>query len=446
MRRRAKGVVRQRGEENFDATVLATSFNHRDPGVRPDVMVEANDVFDVIAAVKRARRDGLKISICSGGHSWAQNHLREGGLLLDMSRLNSLEIDVPACRAIIGPGIEGSRLNDELMRRGLFFPIPHDLGVCMGGFLLQGGFGWNGRALGLGCENVLGIDAVLADGTLCHANETENSDLYWAARGAGPGFFAIVVRYHLRVHPRPRAIGMAMQTFRLRHLEEVFEWADEVGPDVPSSVEFQLVISRKAMGIFAPGVEVIAPVLAQSWREAREAVSFATRSRIKRKASIALPLLPVPINVAMKMGAKTHFPPNMRWGVDNMWTNTPMPQLLPGLRSIADTMPPAPAHALWINWRPKYKRPDMAFSVEGERYLSLFGEWRDPADDARYADWATDHMRAMSPYSVGIQLADENLARRPARFVSDSNLARLDDLRAKYDPDGLFRPWMGRPL
>ena len=58
--------------------------------------------------------------------------------------------------------------------------------------------------------------------------------------------------------------------------------------------------------------------------------------------------------------------------------------------------------------------------------------------------WATDHMRALQEHSVGIQLADENLGRRPAPFMAPANLARLDALRIRYDPDGLFNPYMGR--
>jgi hypothetical protein len=53
-------------------------------------------------------------------------------------------------------------------------------------------------------------------------------------------------------------------------------------------------------------------------------------------------------------------------------------------------------------------------------------------------------MREMEHLASGIQLADENLGERPARFVSDASLARLDEIRAAYDPDGLFHPWMGR--
>jgi FAD/FMN-containing dehydrogenase len=53
-------------------------------------------------------------------------------------------------------------------------------------------------------------------------------------------------------------------------------------------------------------------------------------------------------------------------------------------------------------------------------------------------------MKALEPYAKGIQLADENLAKRPARFTTDEKLVKLDRLREKYDPDGLFNPWGGR--
>lgn len=76
----------------------------------------------------------------------------------------------------------------ELYEHNLFFPAGHCKGVCIGGYLLQGGYGWNGRKLGIACESVIGIDVVTADGEYIHANETENADLFWAARGAGGGF------------------------------------------------------------------------------------------------------------------------------------------------------------------------------------------------------------------------------------------------------------------
>jgi hypothetical protein len=440
-----KGAVLERGAPGFDDAVLSTSFNARDPGRRPDAVVQANNIPDVIDAVKRARRDGMKIGICSGGHSWAQNHIRNGGLMLDLSRLNEIAIDAAGKSATVGPGCLCGEANAALAKQGLFFPVAHAYTVGIGGFLLQGGFGWNSRMLGLACENVAGIDVVLADGTLVHASETENSDLFWAARGAGPGFFGVVVRFHLKLHARPKFIGLKLQVFRMKHLEEVFAWADSVGPQVSSRVEFQMVMNRKAFGIGAPGIEVMAPVMADSFGEAKDAVAFLRESPVCRKASLNLPLVPMPLSFMMRTGEKTLFLPNTRWHADNMWMNGPIEPILPDLRRIADTQPPSPSHVLWLNWNPRTPRRDMAFSVEARTYLALYCGLRSAGDEARHGNWATDNMRAMEAHSHGIQLADENLARRPARFLSDANMQRLDGIRRTYDPDGMFWSWMGQP-
>jgi hypothetical protein len=116
---------------------------------------------------------------------------------------------------------------------------------------------------------------------------------------------------------------------------------------------------------------------------------------------------------------------------------------LSSLRRIADTQPPAPSHVVWLNWNGLAQRQDMAFSVEARTYLALYGGLRTAAHESTHADWATDHMRELEPYSCGIQLADENTGRRPARFLSDENMARLQETRARRDPLGRFHSWMG---
>lgn len=440
-----KGRALRRDDSGFDAAVRGTCFNARDPGRKPDTVVQANDVFDVIAAVRAAQAQGCKIGICSGGHSWAMNHIREGGMLLDLSRLRSIEVNASAKTAVIGPGCLAGELNLALAPHGLFFPTAHAWTVGMGGFLLQGGFGWNSPQVGLGCQNVLGIDVVLADGSLVHASEHENADLFWAARGSGPGFFGVVVRFHLKLHQRPRFFGLKLQVFRIQHLEQVMKWADQAGPQVARNVEFQVLMNPKASLINAHGLEVVAPVFADSWAEARQHVAFISRSPLRQLASFTTPLLPMSLNFVMKAGERALFLANTRWSADNMWMDGPIDPVLPGLRRIADTQPPHPSHALWLNWNPPAERPDMAFSMEHRTYLALYCGLGQGVDEAPHANWAADHMRALEPFSRGIQLADENLARRPARFVSDANLARLDAIRLVRDPEGRFHPWMGRP-
>jgi FAD binding domain len=267
-----RGTTIRRGEPEFDSAVLRTSFSANDTGLRPHVLVQANDVADVVAAIRCATRDDLRVSVRSGGHSWNQNHLRDGGLLLDMSRLNSIEVWPEEKRAVVGAAVHGGDLDGALVPHRLFFPVAHAYTVGLAGFLLTGGFGWGCRIFGMACESVVGIDVVLADGSLVHASETEHADLLWAARGGGPGFFGVITAFHLRLHPRPRFTGVKIQIFHIDHLEEVFRWATEVGPQVSHKVEFQMVMNRKAAIIGKQGIEVLSPVFADSYAEARRFV------------------------------------------------------------------------------------------------------------------------------------------------------------------------------
>ena len=102
-------------------------------------------------------------------------------------------------------------------------------------------------------------------------------------------------------------------------------------------------------------------------------------------------------------------------------------------------LPPASSHSLWLNWPPPTSRPDMAFSLETNHYLALYGEWTHAQNDERYANWATEQIKKIQQYGLGIQLADENLGRRPARFMKGTNLQKLDILRERYNPTKLCR-------
>ena len=82
--------------------------------------------------------------------------------------------------------------------------------------------------------SVEAIDVVTADGELVRASETENADLFWAARGSGPGFFGAVTRFHLRIYEAPKVIANGVFTYPLDELETVFTWAAEIGPRCPA--------------------------------------------------------------------------------------------------------------------------------------------------------------------------------------------------------------------
>ena len=100
---------------------------------------------------------------------------------------------------------------------------------------------------------------------------------------------------------------------------------------------------------------------------------------------------------------------------------------------------------MWMLWGPPQSLPDMAFSMQDNLYIALYGVWENEAEDAAHQAWVTDHMRALEPFASGIQLADENLGARPFRFLTDANFKRLQALRSRYDPNGRFHSYMGLP-
>lgn len=434
-----------RGDEGYEQARRATVWNARLPERFPDVIVQADDADDVVDAIRYAAAHDYPVGVRSGGHSWAANHVRDGGMLLDVSRLKDCHVDADAMTAVVGPGLGGSELVAALESQHLFFPAGHCKGVALGGYLLQGGYGWNSRVLGPACESVLGLDVVTAAGHLVHCSAEQNSDLYWAARGSGPGFFGVVTAFHLRMYPRPVVCGSSLYVYPVELADEIFTWARAISAEVDRRVELQMVTSRSipGAGLDTPGIVMASPVFADTEAEAQQALALLETCPVRDQAVVAVPFAPITMPTWYD-AVMTNYPSGHRYATDNMWTSAAAADLLPGLRRIIDTMPPHPSHFLWLNWGPSPAREAMAYSLEDEIYLAVYTAWSDPADDDRYGDWARSNMAGMAHLATGVQLADENLGARPARFASDDSMARLDEIRATHDPDGRFHSWMGR--
>ena len=431
----------RRGEHGYEEARRGRLWNERTVERYPELIAQPRDPQEVAAALALARREGLGVTVCSGGHSWAANHLRDEVLMIDLAAMDSAAVDPETASAVVGPGCRGTGLLDTLSAQGLFFPVGHCNGVAVGGYLLQGGFGWNGRVHGPACASVEAIDVVTAAGEQLRADAEHHSDLLWAARGSGPGFFAVVTAFHLRLYPRPKVVANSLHTFPVDVLEDLFTWAAAIGPEVPRSIELMLLVHRDETGELE--IAMTAPVLADSEEQARADLSLFERCPLLGDAKLSVPYVPVSFD-DLFAGSAAVYPAGHRWVADNMWTHAPVQELLPGIRRIAETLPPAPSHMLWMNWGHSPSRPDMAYSVEDDTYIALYGGSAEQSGEAAAAAWATEHMREMEQFSSGIQLADENLGRRPARFVSDERMRRLDELRAQYDPGRLFCPWMDR--
>ncbi|HZU48984.1 MAG TPA: FAD-binding oxidoreductase [Mycobacterium sp.] len=434
-----------RGAADYETARRQTVWNGIVPERFPDVIVQAHDIDDVVAAIRYARDHGHHVGVRSGGHNWSASHLRDGGMLLDVSRLNHCSVDADRMTADVGPGKIASVFATELDSQGLFFPAGHCEGICLGGYLLQGGYGWNSPMLGPACESVLGLQVVTADGELLYCDAEHYPDLYWAARGSGPGFFGVVTSFTLRVHPRPSVWGTCLYMYPIEVADEVFTWGRSIAAELDERVELQIHTARSfpGAGIDQPGITIASPVFADSEQEAMKALAPLGSCPVADKAIASLPYAPTTL-ANWYTAVMTNYPKGHRYIADNMFTSASAAELLPGIRTIIETMPPHPSHFIFTGWKTSPDRTDMVYGLEADIYLALYTIWQDPADDDRYGDWAASNMAAMSHLAAGISLADENLCRRPARFITEPNMARLDEVRSAYDPDGRFHSWMAR--
>jgi FAD/FMN-containing dehydrogenase len=432
-----------RGEAGYETARVDTVWNGLVPARFPDVIVQAHDADDVVSALRYARAHGHRVGVCSGGRSWVANHLRDGGLLLDVSRLDHCNVDPERMTADVGPGKIASVFATELDGQSLFFPAGHCEGICLGGYLLQGGYGWNSRALGPACESVLGLEVITADGERIYCDPENHPDLFWAARGSGPGFFGVVTSFKLRVYPRPAVWGTCLYMYPIELADDVFTWARSISGELDDRVELQMHTARSfpGAGIDQPGITIASPVFADSEDAAAKALAPLGSCPVLDKAIVSLPYAPT--NLANWYTAvMTSYPKGHRYIADSMFTSASAEELLPGVRRIIETMPPHPSHFIFTGWKTSPSRADLVYGLEDDIYMALYTIWQDPADDERYRDWAASNMAAMSHLATGISLADENLCRRPARFLTDSNMARLDRVRSAYDPDGRFHSYL----
>jgi FAD/FMN-containing dehydrogenase len=132
-------------------------------------------------------------------------------------------------------------------------------------------------------------------------------------------------------------------------------------------------------------------------------------------------------------------PEGYRYGVDCTWTDAVASELAPHLRALWSELPTEHSFAIWYGWAPRRALPDMAFSIEGRAYLATYAIWPDPADDERHREWVVRHTeRLAAAVGKGVYLGDTDFTRRPDRFLSEENFRRLEDIRRRRDPDGLF--------
>jgi FAD/FMN-containing dehydrogenase len=167
----------------------------------PAHVLRPESVGEVRAGVRFAASTKLSLSVRGGGHGFAGFGTNDGGVVIDLSKLASVEIiDKERHLVRIGGGATWGQVTAALAPHGLAISAGDTKSVGVGGLTLTGGIGWKVRKYGLALDNVAAAEVVTAGGEVVHAGAEENPELFWAIRGGG-GNFGIVTAFEFVAHP-----------------------------------------------------------------------------------------------------------------------------------------------------------------------------------------------------------------------------------------------------
>ncbi len=413
---------------------------------RPAAIVRAAGAADVMLAVNAAREHRLLLAVRGGGHNIAGNAVCDGGLMIDLSPMKSVRIDPVERTARVEPGVTLAELDKEAQAFGLATPLGINSTTGVAGLTLGGGFGWLSRKLGLTVDNLLSADVVLASGALVHASPKENEDLFWAIRGGG-GNFGVVTSFEFRLHPVGPEVLAGLIVHPFSNAKQLLQDYRRVVMSAPDDLTCWVVMRKAPPLPFLPkeihGEEVL--VFAMCYVGDPERGQSAVAPLRALGQPIADVVGPMPFAAWQQA-----FDPLLAPGQRNYWKSHDFVELGDAaiellLASVGRL--PSPECEIFIghlggavNRVPAtataYPHRDVNF------VMNVHTRWSDASRDQACITWARELFDGLTPHATGgvyVNFMPEDEAQRVSRGAYGPNYERLSTLKARYDPDNLFR-------
>ncbi len=445
-----KGEVYSPADPEFEQIAYGGLFNKLHPNRLPQLILRVANEEDVVAAVKYARANKLKVAVRGGGHNWCAPSLRNSGVMIDLTNLNQvISIDEKNMKAVLQPIISNRDAMAALNAKGVAYPTGHCPPVKLSGYLLSGGMAWNQGVWGTGCGSLEAIDMVTASGEKITASATEHQDYFWAARGAGPGMFAVCTRYHLKVYPLPKAIAACAYWYPYENLTDIARWIEPLASKLPNFVELSF------WAVPAP------PELAEQFKVSNGKAALVTASIFAdtmddaKRAAAPLDECPIISKCVKKTGVTPSsfpelfdasgalWPDNLYNKVDAQFSNGPLAALVN--EDISRHFLKAPPKAVYMFALFTGKGSPVAENASFSMYASIYGGpwtmWDDGQDNETNIAWHEKMVQLMSPVVVGHYVAESDTVTHPEyvdKAYKAESLKRLGELRKQYDPDGVF--------
>ncbi len=412
---------------------------------KPALIIRCLEAADVVEAVKFARDNGLATAVRGCGHNIAGNAVCNGGVMIDLSLMNSVRVDSKNRRAYVGPGATLGDFDNEAQSFGLATPVGINSTTGIGGLTLGGGFGWLSRKHGLTVDNLLAADVVTADGKAVRADKDTNPDLFWAIRGGG-GNFGVVTNFEYALHPVGPDVYSGLVVYSLDEGPDVLRKYREYVAGLGNETSVWAVLRKAPPLPFLPesvhgtGIVALACFHAGDPKEGEKAIAPARG--LGRVLGEHLGTQPY-------QDWQKAFDPLLTPGARNYWKSHNFAMLGDGAIDLAveyaGRLPSDECEIFFgqlggqIARLPEdataYPHRDAAF------VMNVHGRWQKPGDDDRCVGWAREYYQKMAPFadgSVYVNFMPEDETDR-VKEAYGANYQKLVAAKKKYDPDNFFR-------
>jgi FAD/FMN-containing dehydrogenase len=244
LRASLRGPLLTSGQEGYDT---ARRIWNGMINKRPALIARCADAADVERAVTFARERELLLAVRGGGHSFPGYSTCDGGLMIDLSAMNSVRLDAPNRTAHVGGGAWVAHVDAATQKEGLATTLGQISNTGVGGLTLGGGFGWLSRRFGLACDNLVSAELVTADGKLRRVSEKDEPDLFWALRGGG-GNFGVATSFEYRLHPLNPKVLAGHVDYPAPQVRDAIEFYAELISNAPRELSVDLDLSAGADG------------------------------------------------------------------------------------------------------------------------------------------------------------------------------------------------------
>ncbi len=410
---------------------------------RPGLIARPANTADVRRLVLFAREHDLLVSVKGGGHSVQGFGVCDGGLMIDLSSMRSVQVDPAARTAIAEGGTTWGEFDAATQEYGLALPGGRVPSTGIAGLTLGSGSGWLERKLGYTVDSMLAAEVVLANGDVVRASEDENADLFWAMRGGG-GNFGIVTSFKYRLHPVGPIIfggliGFPPDPTVLRAYRDFMETApDDVGgaaaiitappePFVATEVRGQPLLGIVVCYAGDPGQgeAAIGPILDLN----------PPLRMVQPMPYVALQAL---LTGVYQPGRQNYWKAEMYpvfpdAAVDVLFEkaiplSSPLHSII--FQPLGGQVHRVPDQATALGWR-----------ASARWSLHILGMWEHPNEDQQHIAWVRSVSDAIKPWAQKGNylnyLGDEGEQRIKDSF--GAKYARLVEIKNKYDPTNFFR-------